>query len=95
MLFQGSVCVFKAYLCSSVVTAIFTQKHIKKQFVQDYYSCKLLIISPTNPQTKAETAVVTVYWPAKQQSVSSTEFTDFFSVLLLMKFDNILVVGGF
>lgn len=65
MLFQDCAWVFKAYLWTSVVTAIFTQKYIKKQFVQDYYSCKLLIISPTNPQTKAEAAVVTTYWPAK------------------------------
>ena len=65
MVFQDYTRVFKAYWCTSVVTAIFTQKYIKKQFVQYYDSCKLLIISPTNPQTKAETAVVAAYWPAK------------------------------
>lgn len=55
-----TVCV-QDTLCTSAVTSIFTWKYIKKQFVQDYYSCKLLIISPTNPRTKAGTAVVTVY----------------------------------
>lgn len=59
-LYSKTVCV-RDTLCTSAVTSIFTWKYIKKQFVQDYYSCKLLIIRPTNPQTKAGTAVVTVY----------------------------------